>query len=122
MNTAITSKHNKEMVWLQVETAKELLAISWEKVTVVGILLAVIFGLVYDRKSLTKNQKSELDKKEEEIRGNLKEIARIQELRMQDIKEFSANDAERTAKLEKLSQSVITVLEIVKNSYQNGRS
>jgi chromosome segregation and condensation protein ScpB len=110
------------MVWLQVETAKELLAISWEKVTVVGILLAVIFGLVYDRKSLTKNQKSELDKKEEEIRGNLKEIARIQELRMQDIKEFSANDAERTAKLEKLSQSVITVLEIVKNSYQNGRS
>jgi len=122
VNTAITSKHNKEMVWLQVETAKELLAISWEKVTVVGILLAVIFGLVYDRKSLTKNQKSELDKKEEEIRGNLKEIARIQELRMQDIKEFSANDAERTAKLEKLSQSVITVLEIVKNSYQNGRS
>ena len=50
-----------------------LVSVPWEKVTIVGILLMVIFGLIWHIRDKNKSNKSEIDQKEEEIK-NLKRI------------------------------------------------
>ena len=97
-----------------VNDVTSLVSTPWEKVTIVGILLAAVIGVVYYGNKI-------LDKKDAEILRLNTLIAENIEERLEDIKEFSKAEAERQHQFKELTNSISLMLELFRNNkFNNG--
>ena len=89
---------------LQVDQAKEILSTPFEQVTILGVLLLIIAGLIYVNVKLVKR----VDEKD-------KEISEMSNKRLEDAKEFAKEYSEMNVNSNNALNKVLTMLEIMKN-------
>lgn len=101
---------NYSVMMLQAtEAVKEIVSIPWETLSVATIFALIIAGLLYERRQI----KREHEKTNEELSNRITN-------HMEDIKELSSMNGEISNKFEKVIQSLIVILEMVKLNKNGG--
>jgi hypothetical protein len=98
----------------------QILQTPWEKITIVGILLGGIFGLVWYFRKYDDKKSKESEKKDEEIKRLNGIINTTINERLDDIKDFYLAESKRQEQLKELTHSISMMLEVFRNNLKNG--